>query len=504
MAMKKIFLSISVLLWVTHTFCQPWNANYGTASGVAGTYSSYFGYAAGMATNGMHNSYVGAYAGSTLSNGNKNSALGSHALHYNTGGSENTALGMNAMYSNNDGSGNTALGFNSLYSNKDGSLNTAIGTAALYSNIKSLYNVAVGPYSLYANNADKNTAIGFFAMNKNKTGFNNVATGYQALHNNDNGFENTAIGYQALHGTTFSVHNVAVGAFALHNPTGNFNVAVGVGAGNYSEPLSNIVAIGWGTKVTGPNQVRLGNSGTTSIGGYAPWSNLSDGRFKRDVKEDIVGLTFINQLRPVSYTMDRTAVDNFLGVPENARIPTTERKNKKERQIGFIAQEVEAIVKKQGIVFSGVETPQNEKDPYSIRYSEFVVPLVKAVQELSAKLEQQNIAHQEEIAELKQQLSKYEGREIGISGQTGSRLLQNTPNPFSTDTEIKMTLSESTRHASIVIYNLEGKQLKNLQVNERGDTSIKISGNELDAGMYLYTLIIDGKVADTKRLILTK
>ena len=59
------------------------------------------------------------------------------------------------------------------------------------------------------------------------------------------------------------------------------------------------------------------------------------------------------------------------------------------RQTGFVAQEVEAIVKKTGYVFSGVDAPENENDPYGIRYAEFVVPLVKAVQELSAKVEEQ-------------------------------------------------------------------------------------------------------------------
>ncbi len=502
MAMKKIYCSICILFFGTQAFCQ--NTNYGTASGILGTYNSFFGYATGTLTGGTDNSYVGAYAGFSLSAGSKNSALGSHALHNNADGSENTALGMNSMYSNSDGSANTALGFNSLYSNKGGALNTAIGTAALYSNIKSFYNVAVGPYSLYANNADNNTAIGFYAMNKNKTGSNNVAVGYQALLNNDNGFENTAIGHRALQAVTFSVHNVAVGAFALNNTIGNFNTAVGVSSGNYSESLNNIVAIGYSTKVTGSNQVRLGNSATTSIGGYAPWSNLSDGRFKKDIKEDIAGLTFINQLRPVSYIIDGTAVDNFLGISENARIPAAVRKNKTARQVGFIAQEVEAIVKKQGIAFSGVEVPQNEKDPYSIRYSEFVVPLVKAVQELSVKLEEQNVVHQEEIAALKQQLSKYEEMEARTSNKSASVLHQNSPNPFSTETEIKMNLSELSHQASIIIYNLEGKQLKSIPVNKHGETSIKISANELDAGMYLYSLIIDGKVVDTKRLLLTK
>jgi hypothetical protein len=55
-----------------------------------------------------------------------------------------------------------------------------------------------------------------------------------------------------------------------------------------------------------------------------------------------------------------------------------------------------------------------------------------------------------------------------------------------------------------MIYNLEGKQIKNIQVSDHGDVSVKISGNELSAGMYLYALIVDGKVVDTKRMILTK
>ena len=55
-----------------------------------------------------------------------------------------------------------------------------------------------------------------------------------------------------------------------------------------------------------------------------------------------------------------------------------------------------------------------------------------------------------------------------------------------------------------MIYNLEGKQMKNIHVANRGDVTVKISGNELAAGMYLYSLIADGKVVDTKRMVLTR
>ena len=67
-----------------------------------------------------------------------------------------------------------------------------------------------------------------------------------------------------------------------------------------------------------------------------------------------------------------------------------------------------------------------------------------------------------------------------------------------------MTIPENVGFATVMIYNLEGKQMKNVQVRDRGQVSVKISGSELSAGMYLYALIADGKVVDTKRMILTE
>ena len=65
-----------------------------------------------------------------------------------------------------------------------------------------------------------------------------------------------------------------------------------------------------------------------------------------------------------------------------------------------------------------------------------------------------------------------------------------------------MEIPDGSRQADIIVYNLEGKQLKNIPVKGRGNTAIKIAGNELSAGMYLYTLIVDGQIIDTKRLLL--
>jgi trimeric autotransporter adhesin len=59
-------------------------------------------------------------------------------------------------------------------------------------------------------------------------------------------------------------------------------------------------------------------------------------------------------------------------------------------QTGFIAQDVEAAAKELNFDFSGVDAPKNENDFYGLRYAEFVVPLVKAVQEQQGIIENQN------------------------------------------------------------------------------------------------------------------
>jgi len=53
-----------------------------------------------------------------------------------------------------------------------------------------------------------------------------------------------------------------------------------------------------------------------------------------------------------------------------------------------VAQEVEEVAKKINYDFSGVDAPESENGFYSLRYGDFVVPLVKAVQELNKKNEE--------------------------------------------------------------------------------------------------------------------
>ena len=91
-----------------------------------------------------------------------------------------------------------------------------------------------------------------------------------------------------------------------------------------------------------------------------------------------------------------------------------------------------------------------------------------------------------------------------IAADVVASLSQNTPNPFSEATTIAFTLPESVKDAMLCIYDMNGKQLEQITIAERGASSVQIEGYKYSAGMYLYSLIADGVVVDTKRMVLTK
>jgi len=77
------------------------------------------------------------------------------------------------------------------------------------------------------------------------------------------------------------------------------------------------------------------------------------------------------------------------------------------RQSGFVAQEVEQAAKSAGYDFNGFIAPKNNKQTYSLSYSQFVVPLVKAVQEQQQQIEllkQQNELLMKEIQLIKDKM----------------------------------------------------------------------------------------------------
>jgi len=459
------------------------------------------------------NGLLGGSSGLIHNSGSQNIFVGEYSGNSIASGFNNTATGVYSLYSNTSGTHNTAIGTGSLFYNTTGKYNVATGNSALQANTSGERNVAIGVSSLASNSTgSNNTAAGDNTLNNNTVGNFNTANGSGSLKLNTSGSYNTAIGTNALALTETGYYNVAVGFNALYyNDEGGNMTAIGAYAGPsiFYQDLINSTALGHGAVLTSSNQVRIGNSSVTDIGGQVSWSTLSDGRFKRDLKEDVEGLSFINSLKPVSYQVDKDKLNTHLGIPDSIQqemkqlnAKSTRSKNSSGREIGFVAQDVVAAMKETGFEFNGVHIPENEHDHYTIRYGEFVVPLVKAVQELSEMVEKQ----QDQIDILQSALNNSENEEF-VNGKTNSsevKLFQNAPNPFDQSTAIKMELPDNVRQANLMIYNLEGKQIESQTISNRGQVEVQIAGSTLEAGMYIYALIVDGKVIDQKRMILTE
>ena len=82
-------------------------------------------------------------------------------------------------------------------------------------------------------------------------------------------------------------------------------------------------------------------------------------------------------------------------------------------------------------------------------------------------------------------------------------LYQNVPNPFTGQTEIKYFVFAEAKEAYICIFDMQGKMLQRISAAP-GHNSVMIQGSSLTAGMYLYSLIVDGHIVDTKRMVLTR
>ena len=318
--------------------------------------------------------------GTGAGNISSNIAIGSSALDSNTTGIENVAIGRNALTANTTTSYCTAVGFDALKS-ATASFNTAFGNAAGFG-------ITTG---------QSNTFVG--AANGVASGVANYNTGVGAgcLFNVTNG-ANTALGFYTLNAAVNATYNTAVGYDALSDRTSDTNTS---GFGN-------------GTRVTGSNQVQLGDSATTTYT-YGAVQNRSDARDKTDVRDTQLGLNFIAALRPVDYKWDYR--DDYLPPRPDIQLPingTPEEKAEYEAQMeawrktrdlalvnkdgskkrsryhhGLIAQEVKAVMQAQGVDFGGFQdhTVKGGEDVLSIGYAELIGPLIKAIQELKAEVD---------------------------------------------------------------------------------------------------------------------
>ena len=386
----------------------------GTANGA--TQATALGVSALAAVTGFNCTGIGYQAGQLITSGGRNVAVGSLSMRNVTTATDNVAVGHNALIGSSSqctavGSGAmgssggaqdmTAVGFNALQNGLAAGL-TAVGSGALAAASTMPNCVAVGYQALTAcqNANGNNVAVGYLAAAALTTGFNQIAIG-----NNTAGGTSTqngvAIGPFAMQTGNHS-NCIGIGVSAGQNVTGSANVMIGYQAGLAGTPVvggdhltligdsaqcngaayTNSVGLGNAAIVTASNTIVLGNSSIAFIRCQVQTINvLSDGRDKSDVKDIKLGLDFINMLHPVSYRLNTSM---------------------NVKRYGFIAQEVQEALKRHTYDATMTENrigdeaggnlailcrENDERGTYLLGYNELIAPMVRAIKELTARIQ---------------------------------------------------------------------------------------------------------------------
>ncbi len=300
-------------------------------------------------------------------------------------------------------------------------------------------------------------------------------------------------------------------AHFIDNYENMFRIMSGTNAGSSTTRLAINANGNVGIGTVGPAQLFTVFNGT-STGTYTTtgWAHASDARLKSNVKQLDNALDKVLKLRGVGFDWNSGTSG---------------------RQIGFIAQEVEQVFPEVIVI--------NDDGTYTMAYQNLVAPVVEAIRELDAKIERvtpegmvsrdelealraekdaQLEAQQRQIDAILSRLNAFDtdlqqccfehsavtSDERPVTNTADApKLEQNQPNPFHENTTIRYYLPNGTRTASITIADLNGVQLKAFDLSgSRGAGQVLISGGAFAAGTYIYTLTVDGKVVESKRMVL--
>ena len=237
----------------------------------------------------------------------------------------------------------------------------------------------------------------------------------------------------------------------------------------------------------------------------------SDERFKENIEPVSDVLSSLENLEAVSYTLKnddakrcRTALNDMQIVTEKDQRDKdffdqfyAEREQGDERY-GFLAQNVKEVFPQ--LVYT-------DKSGYMyVDYIGLIPILVQSINELKAELAAVKGEKQdEESTQPMLQAAPQQAAQNELEASLGAaKLYQNAPNPWSSETVIRYKLPQNVATACIYIYDMQGLQLKSIAAEGRGESQVTLTARDLKAGMYLYALVADGQLIDSKQMILTK
>lgn len=329
------------------------------------------------------------------------------------------------------------------------------------------------------------TKTGLIVQNNTNTG--SYFTGIKAI-NNQTGYVKTGIDVQS-NGSSYGNTGVNVRVSEGYYSTGVSSYVTSTSSGSAYGVRGTIVGPS-GTTPTGFGAAIHGTSATTS-NRYAGYFNgnvfvsgtftVSDKKLKENIKEEENVLEKIAQLDAVTYTFKES---EELNLPQGL-------------QHGFLAQNLEEVFPELVTTINKPIFDKENKEDGSYEYK--AVNYVGMISVLTSSLKEMNekVTYLEsEIENLKREnLAKKEDdiKEIGFS------MDQNRPNPFTNQTTINYTLPSNAK-ATISVFDMSGKFIRDYNLlDDKGQ--VVISSNEIGKGMFIYSLVSNGEIMVSKKMI---
>ena len=366
-------------------------------------------------TSGEKNIAIGSYTGINITSGDENVLIGRSAGN-NHNSSDLVAVGTAALasISNATADGTVAVGHNALTALTIGTGNVAIGYTALDAEIGGDKSTAVGYEALTAQTGVtgevSNTAIGYSAGKAIQAGIKNVIIGSNAAIVAQDVDETVIIGQAACgDGNLTATGTVVIGRLAGYAlvggagntligyksgdilTTGDNNTIIGFEADPSANSGTNQIVLGKGVTGSGDGTLTFGHGSTdtTCTNGSTSWSNPSDKRIKKDIQDSSLGLSFINDLKPKTFKYK--AKGDLPKIHSEYEKDSSDLWREDKTYHGFIAQEVKEAIDKAGdSVKDGFEgwSVNATTELQRVGESAFIGALIKAVQELTAKVEE--------------------------------------------------------------------------------------------------------------------
>ncbi|PHR28690.1 MAG: hypothetical protein COA38_11900 [Fluviicola sp.] len=402
-----------------------------------------------------------------------------------------------------------------------------------YSNLGVAIDVSNGLVSTGAsiNATGTQSAVGINVRATNSPNSNHAVVGVALNNANSPGASNVGVigrGYEGasnVGGDFLAFHSApqATGSnTGVQGISANANVNYGIRGYSYGG-TTNYGVYGAATGGTPTTFAGYFTSHTKIVGTLSVNSTVytSDAKFKKDVKELKNAMDLINQLKPKTYLFDTDAYADF--------------NFESDQQMGLIAQEVAEVIP--AIVSDQVKPAEydslgvqiSEEVSYKgVQYGELIPLLIAGMQEQQVEITQKD----ELIEDLNERLSKLEAClnnllpilceinhniieendsevqeqlrsfiNVNLSDGENIVLNQNVPNPFAEKTVISYSIPETVQKAQIHFYNAQGKLINTVDISDRGKGHINVFANDLSTGIYTYSLVADGDIVATKRMV---